>query len=241
MPGSGAPRSVGHVSGPEQVWHLDRDGHRHRVEASGSPSHHVRWFVDDELVGEKKAWEDRLTVTPDEPGHLGRVAVRFSALGKARRATLYDADEGAEALKGLGGVDLMPEEGSAAAAYEDRIRLHPRRYAAVATAGGVAKVVVPLLLGLLAIRFVVNLPWPGLPDLPFPDLPHIPWPDLPSVPLPDLPDVRVPDWVRWVLDKAKYVWPIVIAYVLARAEINRRRKQDELRRRQADEQADRSE
>ncbi|MDP2774358.1 MAG: hypothetical protein Q8O61_12470 [Nocardioides sp.] len=32
-----------------------------------------------------------------------------------------------------------------------------------------------------------------------------------------------------VLDKAKYVWPIVLAYVLAKAEINRRRKQDALR------------
>jgi hypothetical protein len=40
--------------------------------------------------------------------------------------------------------------------------------------------------------------------------------------------------VRWLLDKAKYVWPVLLAYVLARAEINRRRKQDELRRAQAD-------
>ena len=101
---------------------------------------------------------------------------------------------------------------------------------------GVAKVVIPLLLGLLAIRFVVDLPWPDLPSIPLPDLPDlpdIPWPDLPGLPLPDLPEVGVPDWVRWVLDKAKYVWPIVIAYFLARAEINRRRKQDELRRQQA--------
>lgn len=46
--------------------------------------------------------------------------------------------------------------------------------------------------------------------------------------------------MRDVLDKAKYVWPIVLAYVLARAEINRRREQDELRaqsRDQAREQA----
>lgn len=57
-----------------------------------------------------------------------------------------------------------------------------------------------------------------------PDLPDLPWPDIPW------PDLRLPDWVRWLLDEAKYVWPVVLAYVLARAEINRRRKQDELRR-----------
>ena len=89
--------------------------------------------------------------------------VRFSTLGKARRATLFGADEDAQALTGLGGVDLVPEEGSAAAAYEDKVRLHPRRYAAIATAVGVAKVVVPLLLGLLVIRLAVNVPWPDLP------------------------------------------------------------------------------
>ena len=48
--------------------------------------------------------------------------------------------------------------------------------------------------------------------------------------------MRLPDWVRWLLDKVKYVWPIAVAYVLARAEINRRRKQDELRRAQVEEQ-----
>jgi hypothetical protein len=60
-----------------------------------------------------------------------------------------------------------------------------------------------------------------LPNLPLPDLP-----DLPSIPWPGL---ELPGWVREVLDKAKYVWPVVLAYVLARAEIRRRRKQDELK------------
>ena len=123
----------------------------------------------------------------------------------------------------------MPEEGSAAAAYEDKVRLHPRRYAAIATAMGVAKVVVPLLLGLLVIRLAVNVPWPDLPFPDPPDLPDIPRPDLPGIPFPDLPEVTLPDWVRWMLDKVKYVWPIVFAYVLARAEIRRRREQDRKR------------
>ena len=196
------------MSAADQVWTLEQEGRHHRVEASGSASHQVRWLVDGELVADKKAWEEKLTVEGKE---LGRVVVRFSVFGKARRATLHGPDEEAQSLAGLGGVDLVPEPGSAAAAYEDGLRLHPTRYAALATAGGVAKVVVPLLFGLLAIRFAIAIRWP---DIPFPDL----------------PDVGVPDRVRWLLDKVKYVWPIVLAYVIARAEIRRRRKQDELRR-----------
>jgi hypothetical protein len=90
----------------------------------------------------------------------------------------------------------------------------------------VAKVVVPILLSLIVVRFAINLPWPQLPHPDLPDLPWIPWPDLPS---PDLPDVHAPDWLRWLLDKVKYVWPIVLAFVLARAEIRRRREQERRR------------
>ena len=43
------------------------------------------------------------------------------------------------------------------------------------------------------------------------------------------PDWSLPGWVREVLDKAKYVVPVIIAFVLARAEIRRRRTQDELK------------
>jgi len=158
-------------------------------------------------------------------------------LGKARRATWFAADEDAQALAGLGGIDLVPEPGSAAAAYEDRVRLHPTRYAAIATAGGIAKVVVPLLLGLVAIRFAVNIPWPDVPLPDLPDLPEVPWPEIPwpDLPRPDFPDLSLPGWVRWLLDKAKYVWPVLLAYVVARAEIKRRRKQDALRRGAEDE------
>jgi hypothetical protein len=213
-----------------QVWTLEHDGHAHRVEAAGSASHQVRWLVDGDQVAEKKAWEEKLTL---DGGERGTLVVRFSTLGKARRATLFGPAEDAQALAGLGGIDLVPAPGSAAAAYEDRVRLHPTRHALLATAGGVAKVVVPLLVGLLLVRFAIAVDWPDLPlpDLPdLPGLPDLPWPDLPGIPLPDMPDVRMPDWLRWLLDKAKYVWPVVLAYVLARAEINRRRKQDELRR-----------
>lgn len=234
MPRGWSLRSVEGVSGSVQVWHLEEDGRRHRVEASGSALHLVRWLVDDELVAEKKAWEEKLTLTPEARDDLGTVVVRFSGLGRARRATLFGPDDDAQALTGVGGADLVPEDGSDAAAYEDRIRLHPTRYALIATVGGVAKVVVPLLLGLLVVRFAVDVDWPDLPFPDLPNLPDIPWPDLPSLPLPGLPDVLLPDWVRWILDKAKYVWPIVLAYVLARAEIRRRREQDRKRAAEAE-------
>lgn len=215
----------------EQVWTLEHDGRSHRVEASGSGAHRVCWYVDGEPVAEQRSWEEKATLTPGpDASDLGRVVVRFSTLGKPRRATLHGAGEDAQSLAGLGGIDLVPEDGSSAAAYEERVRLHPTRYAVIATAAGVAKVVVPLLLGLLAVRFAVTLPFPRLPGLPdLPDLPRIPWPDLP---FPDIgpPELSLPGWLRWLLDKAKYVWPIVLAYVLARAEIRRRRTQDELRR-----------
>jgi len=212
----------------DQVWTLEHEGRAHRVEAGGSVRHHVRWFVDGDLLAEKSELEGKVTLKPDDDA-AGQLVVRFSGMGTPRRATLYDADEVAQAATGLGGVDLVPADGSKAAAYEQGLRDHPGRYAAIATVGGVAKVVVPILVGLLLVRFAVQIPWPdwNLPNLPSPDLPSVPWP---SIPWPDLPDVSLPAWVGWLLDKVKYVWPIVLAYVLARAEIKRRRQQDERRR-----------
>lgn len=214
---------------PLQAWGLRVDGRTHRVEVRGSVSRRIQWWVDDELVLDKKSADDKPRLTAGERPELGTLALRFSGLGKPRRATVVPPGEL------LGGIDLDPEPGSPAASYEERVRAHPRRYAVIQTVGGVAAVVVPILVTLLFARlaFTVNWPWPDwdLPRIPFPD-----W-DLPSIPLPDLPDLNLPGWVREVLDKAKYVWPIVLAYVLARAEINRRRKQDELRE-QAREQQD---
>ena len=122
----------------------------------------------------------------------------------------------------------MPEPGSKAAAYEDKIRAHPQRYAAIQTVVGVAKVVVPIIVAILLARLAFRIPLPDwdLPDLPWPNLPDLPWPDLPS---PNLPDITVPGWVRWLLDKAKYVVPVLIAIGLAQGEIKRRQKQDQLR------------
>ncbi len=230
-------------------WGLSLHGIEHRVEISGSFSRTVRWYVDGSLVGERKSSEDTVRVKagdglPPSEGpspsaaDLGVVGVSFTALGRERRVTWYRPEGGtsatARALLRTGGIDLDPEPGSAAARREERIRRRPRRYAALAVLGGVGQVVLPLLLGLLAVRLTASLPWPDW------DLPSVPWPsvDLPSVPWPDvdLPDVTLPDWdapgwLTWLLDKAKYVGPVLVAGGLAAAELRRRRAQDELKAR----------
>jgi flagellar biosynthesis/type III secretory pathway M-ring protein FliF/YscJ len=70
----------------------------------------------------------------------------------------------------------------------------------------------------------VRIPFPDLPSLP--SLPSIPWPDLPSIPFPSF---SLPAWVGTVLDAAKYVVPVVVAFVIARGEIRRRRREQERR------------
>lgn len=216
------PRPAAAHDGGVQVWRLTDDGRDHRVEADPGMSRRIRWYVDDELVAERKAMEDRVRLSSP----AGELEVRFSGLGAPRRATLGTFP---------GGTDLVPDPGSKADAYEQRVREHPTRYAVIATVGGVARVVVPILLAVLAARFALSLDLPR-PNLPLPDLPSIPAPDLPTIPWPSIPwpDWSLPGWVGEVLDKAKYVWPVVLAFVLARAEIRRRKQQDERRQERSD-------
>jgi hypothetical protein len=225
---------------PASRWHLRVAGSEHRVEIAGSVSRTSSWYVDDELVASKKSTEDRVVLAGTRSADQV-IGLRFDGLGRARRVTLFETDPvlkaKARAALGTGGIDLDPEAGSPAARRQERIRQHPRRHAVLAVAGGVAKVVAPLLLGLLVVRFAISLPWPhfDLPRIPWPDidLPRIPWPDinLPHIPWPNiqLPDWQAPAWVGWVLDRVKYVWPIVVAVVLVRGEIVRQRKQDALK------------
>jgi hypothetical protein len=201
---------------PEQVWTLVHDGREHRVVAGRTAAHRVRWYVDGELLAERRTMNDKVSLRVD--GDPARLFVYYSALGAPRRATLYPDGDDAGALVRLGGLDLAPEPGSPAERHDERLRAHPNRYAGLAALGGAAKVIVPILLTGLAVHLAIRVPWPHVP---FPDLPSIPFPDLPAPDLPDLPDV--PDRVWWVLDKVKYVWPVVVAYVIARAEIKRRR------------------
>ncbi|GAB2866088.1 hypothetical protein [Nocardioides pacificus] len=248
---------MGETTGPQkkgpQRWELTVEGREHRVDIRvAGLSRELTWYVDGVEVVRRKSSDDKVRLVPPEdaapPGLPDlAVAVRCSTFGGPRRVTLFSADEGdggaaegtaaAQAALGLGGLDLLPEPGSRAARREEMIRLHPQRYLLLRTAGGVATVVVPLVLGLLAVRFAVSLPWPSIPwpDIPLPSIPwpSIPWPEIPwpEIPWPDwsLPSWQLPGWLRWILDHAKYVWPVVLAAVLARGEVNRRRKQDALR------------
>lgn len=203
-----------------QIWTSTVDGRAHRVEADDGFTRRVRWYVDDALAAEKRSMDEKIRL--EAPA--GRLTVRFTALGAPRRATLVTEDGLRE-----DGVDLVPEPDSKAARHEEAVRAHPERYALIQATGGVAKVVVPIVVAALLARFAFSLP---LPSIPLPDLPSLPIPDLPSLPLPDLPDLpdwSMPGWVERVLDVARYVWPVLLAYLLARAEIKRRRRQDRQR------------
>ena len=224
-------------------WQLDGDGHQHVVEiADAGLRRSLTWLVDGTEVAGRKTSDERVVL---DGGERGAVGVRLPAFtGPARRVTWYppggQLGAAAAAQAGVGGVDLDPAPGSRAAAREAWIRAHPHRHAARRTAAAVLGVLLPLLGLWLLAR--VDIPWPDIPwpDIPWPeisgpdwDLPSIPWPDV-EIPWPDWQFPELPAWVREVLDKAKYVGPVVVAFVLARAEVRRRRAQDERKQRAAD-------
>lgn len=214
-----------------QVWSRTITGSTHYLEVTGEIIRTFVWTVDGEEILTRKTSDDRARLESKEHGSL---LVIHSGLGTPRRATYFMPEEGLAGLTGVGGVDLTPEPGSRAAAYERRVIEHPRRYALIETLGGVGGVLAGIV-GAIVVAWIlarislpdIDLPLPNLPDLPdlpLPDLPSIPWP---AIPWPDLPNVQVPDWVKWVANHLKYIWPVVLAFVLAQAEIKRRRKHAE--------------
>jgi len=213
---------------PER-WHLVHDGHEHEVRITDvGLRREVTWTLDGDQVGSRRSTDKRVVI---DGGAHGAVGVRLPEfVGPARRVSWHEADGAlgakAAAQAGLGGIDLVPEPGSRAAARELWIREHPRLHVARRTATAVAGVLVPLLVFWLLSQ--VRIPWPQI-SIPWPDwqLPRIPWPDLP-LPRWDLPDL--PSWLRTLIEQAKYVWPVVFAIGVARAEVVRRRNQDERRR-----------
>ncbi|GGU25161.1 hypothetical protein [Nocardioides albus] len=221
-----------------QIWSRTISGQTHHLEVTGDIIRTFVWTVDDEEVLTRKTADDRARLESKEHGSL---LVIHSGLGTPRRATYFTPDEGLAGMTGVGGVDLTPEPGSRAAAYERRVIEHPKRYALIETLGGVGGVIAGIV-GAMVVAWIVSrislpdidLPLPNLPDLPdlpLPDLPSIPWP---SIPWPDLPDVQVPEWVKWVANHLKYIWPVVLAFVLAQGEIKRRRKHAEASRTSAE-------
>ncbi|GGR45742.1 hypothetical protein J2S40_003582 [Nocardioides luteus] len=219
-----------------QTWSRTIDGHTHHLEVTGEIVRRFVWTVDGEEILDKKTADDRARLETKEHGSM---LVAHSGLGTPRRATYFAPGEGLAGLAGVGGVDLTPEQGSRAAAYERKVIDHPRRYALVETLGGAASVLAGVVGAMVVAWIVSRISFPGiplpdlpdLPDLPLPDLPSIPWP---SIPWPDLPSLHVPDWLERIFGYAKYVWPIVLAFVLAQGEIRRRRKHAEASAAQAE-------
>jgi hypothetical protein len=219
------------VSKKVQIWSRTISGHTHHLEVTGEIIRTFVWTLDGEEVLTRKTSDDRARLESKEHGSL---LVIYSGLGTPRRASYFAPGEDLAGLAGIGGVDLTPEPGSRAAAYERRVIDHPKRYALIETLGGAAGVVVGIVAAMVVAWIVsrislpdIDLPLPNLPDLPdlpLPDFPSIPWP---SIPWPDLPNVQVPEWVKWVADHLKYVWPVILAFVLAQGEIKRRRKHAE--------------
>lgn len=229
----------------KQVFELTVEGRRHRVETStGSGwSNEATWWVDGaEIATKKSSSDDSLYLSADKDHDLadavGAVRVRFTTLSKPVRATWFEGSRDkatAASWVGTGGIDLVPEPGSPAAVREDKMRANPGLYAARHVVGGVAKVALPIVAAIVIAWLLARVSWPNL------NLPSIPWPDLPSIPWPEIPwpsfrldiDWEPPGWLRWILDKASYVWPVLLGIWLARREVKRRREQDELRARMA--------
>lgn len=188
-------------------------------------SRRVALEVDGQELVSRKTSEERLTLKPSDKkvaAEVGKVTLRLSGMGRVRRATLVRGD-----LR----LDLDPEPGSKAALREEKARERPKLYAARHVLEGMGSVVW-LLVGGLIVAFVWRLLSPLVPDVDLPR-PDVDLPDLPSIPWPDwsLPDVTPPAWVRWLMEQSKFVSPILIGIALAVYEVRRRRRQDELKRR----------
>jgi len=220
-----------------QRWSLTVHSHCHRVEVQGSVVRTARWYVDDDLVTTKRSVRDNISL--EAVPFIGcAIELEVGVLRSGGRATLFEGEDHV-AIKelvatGTGGVDLEPEPGSPAARGEQRIREHPWRHTVIAAVVGVMRVVVPLVMSLLLVRFALILPWPQW-SIPWPDL-HMPRIPLPEIPWPavHLPNWEPPQWARWVARTLRHGWPILLALVIAKIEIERRREQDarraELRR-----------
>ena len=187
---------------PDQVWTLDHEGRRaprRRGPQRLAPRAVVR------RRGPPGAAEDEVGQGDPRGGGRAGQAPRLLLRRSARRGGRRSIPTATTSPRssGLGGLDLVPEPGSAAERYDDKLRDHPNRYAGLAALGGVAKVLVPILLTF--VRCTSRSTSPG----------HT----CPSRTCRRSRGRRarsrtcrtgsVPDEVWWVLDKAKYVWPVV--------------------------------
>lgn len=203
---------------------LGRDGVDQVVTIHDGLRREILWSVAGSEVARKKSADEKVTLTA--AGH-GAVRLTFSSLGRPRRVLWYaDADD-PQILLGTGGTDLHPEPGSKAAKRADSAVEHPTRHTVIAVGGAIGGIAAVAAIGWLIAIILQAIPWPDLPSIPLPDLPDlpaIPWPDLPAIPWPDWNLPPPPAWLAWLLGHIKYIWPVILAWVIARGEIKRRRQ-----------------
>lgn len=223
-------------SAPER-WMLTHEGVAHEVEITDKGiQRSAAWRIDGTEVASKATSDKRLVLEGGERGAVGLRLPEF--VGPARRVTFYSPDtEGVggastAAHAGLGGLDFDPEPGSAAAKREEWIRAHPNLHSLRRTLTAAAGIALPFFIAWLLSKIVlpsVSIPWPDW-DIPWPTIPwpdwSISWPDW-DIPWPELNLPPAPPWVGTLLDVLKIVVPILIAFVVARMELRRRRAQDE--------------
>ena len=169
----------------------------------------VRLVVDGETVAETKANAKQTVLAGD--GFEVRAVVPFWG-GSVKRASLVPDGRDEE-------YELDPEPGTRAARVAAWGRRHPKLYASRYVLSGAAQVAAAIIGFTFLLRLIPAIPWPS-----------IELPDLPSINLPDLPlpsfqlDLDLSGWVQAVLDSKPYWVPIVVGVVLARRELNRRKK-----------------
>jgi len=169
----------------------------------------VRLVVDGETVAQTKANAKHTVLAGD--GFEVRAVMPFWG-GSVKRASLVP-DGGDEEY------ELDPEPGTRAARLAAWGRRHPKLHASRYVLSGAAQVAAAIIGFAFLLRLIPAIPWPSI-DLP--DLPRI---DLPDLPLPSFQiDLELPGWVQAVLDSKPYWVPIVVGVVLARRELNRRKK-----------------
>ena len=215
--------------GEPERWLLMIGEDQHLVEiVTAGLGRQIAWSVAGADIATRRTSEERVVL---DGGSRGALRVRLPRLmGPARRVTWYPPGSELGALAaahaGIGGVDLDPEPGSRAAAREAWIREHPHAYAArragAAAAGALAAVVGLWLLSRIHIPWPdwhLRIPWPRI------DWPDFPWPDI-AIAWPDWQVPSLPEWLRELIAKVKYLWPVLLAAGLANAEVRRRRQQD---------------
>lgn len=212
--------------GDTESWHLSHEDHEYVVAVEhGAFTREVVWARGETELGRKKTSDETIVLGAEDA--QSAVRLKFKAFGPARRVTLHASE--AEAHTALGGTDFEPKAGSKAAERVEWISRHPHLHTARQTAIAAAGVSIPILLiWLLSMVSWPSIPWPdiNLPSIPWPDLPSIPWPDidLPAIPW---PDVDLPSLPAWTEPVRKFLVPVLIAFLIARGEVKRRRKAEE--------------